>query len=209
MRLFRSASLLSVFYCTLNTYISYRIQRTIIRCTFSIAVKITELICCNWYYWNLYSWIDIHTMATKKVAQDFSGKWNFCHCCGCIDGKHVRIIAPPHSGFGFHWSLFRSSLLWAVSWVSRSYSVAGSCRSREDGSARMLLCSSVQAYCFSSSFLFLCSVVVDDSESGDSTGSGVSCRTDEADGSLDVLDFSFPLPFGCIFTNCLTKNLLD
>jgi len=138
MRLFRSASLLSVFYCTLNTYISYRIQRTIIRCTFSIAVKITELICCNWYYWNLYSWIDIHTMATKKVAQDFSGKWNFCHCCGCIDGKHVRIIAPPHSGFGFHWSLFRSSLLWAVSWVSRSDSVAGSCRSREDGSARTL-----------------------------------------------------------------------
>jgi len=38
----------------------------------------------------------------KKVAQDFSGKWNFQHCCGCIDGKHVRIIAPPHSGSQYY-----------------------------------------------------------------------------------------------------------
>ena len=72
-----------------------------------------------------------------------------------------------------------------------------------------LWCSSVQAYCFSSTFdLFLCSVVADDSESGDSTGGGVSCGTGEADGSPDVLDFPFPfpLPFGGISTNCLTKN---
>ena len=34
----------------------------------------------------------------KEVAQGFSDKWNFHHCCGCIDGKHVRIQAPPHSG---------------------------------------------------------------------------------------------------------------
>lgn len=34
----------------------------------------------------------------KKVAQGFSDKWNFHHCCGCIDGKHVRIQAPPKSG---------------------------------------------------------------------------------------------------------------
>jgi len=48
------------------------------------------------------------TEGWKKVAQDFSGKWNFHHCCGCVDGKHVRIIAPPHSGLGFHWSLLCS-----------------------------------------------------------------------------------------------------
>ena len=33
-----------------------------------------------------------------QVAQDFSDKWNFHHCCGGIDGKHVRIQAPPNSG---------------------------------------------------------------------------------------------------------------
>jgi len=70
----------------------------------------------------------------------------------------------------------------------------------------MLWRSFVQAYCFSSTFFFLCSVVADDSESRDSTGGGVSCGTGEADGSPDVLDFPFPLPFGGIFTNCLTKK---
>ncbi|XP_034033540.1 uncharacterized protein LOC117516795 [Thalassophryne amazonica] len=34
----------------------------------------------------------------KEVAQGFSDKWDFHHCCGCIDGKHVRVLAPPHSG---------------------------------------------------------------------------------------------------------------
>jgi len=71
----------------------------------------------------------------------------------------------------------------------------------------MLWRSFVQAYCFSSTFPFLCSVVADDSESRDSTGGGVSCGTGEADGSPDVLDFPFPLPFGGISTNCLTKKL--
>lgn len=34
----------------------------------------------------------------KDVADAFSEKWNFHHCCGAIDGKHVRIQAPPRSG---------------------------------------------------------------------------------------------------------------
>ena len=29
----------------------------------------------------------------KDVARGFSEKWDFHHCCGCIDGKHVRIKA--------------------------------------------------------------------------------------------------------------------
>ncbi|XP_034039477.1 uncharacterized protein LOC117522184 [Thalassophryne amazonica] len=33
----------------------------------------------------------------KEVAQGFSDKWDFHHCCGSIDGKHVRVLAPPHS----------------------------------------------------------------------------------------------------------------
>jgi len=43
------------------------------------------------------------TMATiaeewKEVSKGFSDRWNFHHCCGCIDGKHVRIQALPNSG---------------------------------------------------------------------------------------------------------------
>lgn len=38
----------------------------------------------------------------KEVANGFSDKWNFHHCCGCIDGKHVRIQAPPNSGSQYY-----------------------------------------------------------------------------------------------------------
>jgi len=38
----------------------------------------------------------------KEVSHDFSQKWNFLHCCGAIDGKHVRIQCPPHSGSRYY-----------------------------------------------------------------------------------------------------------
>ncbi|XP_033749273.1 uncharacterized protein LOC117333962 [Pecten maximus] len=34
----------------------------------------------------------------KEVAKGFSEKWNFHHVCGALDGKHIRILAPPRSG---------------------------------------------------------------------------------------------------------------
>lgn len=34
----------------------------------------------------------------KKIATDFEQKWNFPHCIGAIDGKHVVMNVPPNSG---------------------------------------------------------------------------------------------------------------
>ena len=34
----------------------------------------------------------------KKVATEFEHSWQFPHCIGAIDGKHVTIRSPSHSG---------------------------------------------------------------------------------------------------------------
>lgn len=34
----------------------------------------------------------------KRIATDFEQKWQFPHCLGAIDGKHVAITLPPGCG---------------------------------------------------------------------------------------------------------------
>ncbi|CAH2095128.1 unnamed protein product [Euphydryas editha] len=34
----------------------------------------------------------------KTVARNFEIKWNFPHCIGAVDGKHVHIICPANTG---------------------------------------------------------------------------------------------------------------
>jgi len=38
----------------------------------------------------------------KKIAHDFEIKWNFPHCIGSINGKHVIIQSPIHSGSKYY-----------------------------------------------------------------------------------------------------------
>ncbi|CAH1957427.1 unnamed protein product [Acanthoscelides obtectus] len=39
-------------------------------------------------------WIDI--------AKGFENKWQFINCGGALDGKHIRIVPPPHSGAQYY-----------------------------------------------------------------------------------------------------------
>lgn len=34
----------------------------------------------------------------REVERKFSARWNFPHCCGAVDGKHVEIKKPKQSG---------------------------------------------------------------------------------------------------------------
>ncbi|KAG7473964.1 hypothetical protein MATL_G00101450 [Megalops atlanticus] len=38
----------------------------------------------------------------RSITAEFQWRWNFPLCCGAIDGKHVALIAPAHSGSQFH-----------------------------------------------------------------------------------------------------------
>ncbi|KAJ8926365.1 hypothetical protein NQ314_021278 [Rhamnusium bicolor] len=38
----------------------------------------------------------------KDIQTGFSTQWNFPHCCGAIDGKHVQVQQPPNSGSEFY-----------------------------------------------------------------------------------------------------------
>ena len=38
----------------------------------------------------------------KEIANDYYNIWNFPNCLGSIDGKHIRVKCPPHSGSMFY-----------------------------------------------------------------------------------------------------------
>lgn len=50
----------------------------------------------------------------STIARGFEEKWQFPHCLGAIDGKHIRITPPPGSGSYFwNYKHFHSTILMA------------------------------------------------------------------------------------------------
>ncbi|RVE45301.1 hypothetical protein evm_010073 [Chilo suppressalis] len=51
----------------------------------------------------------------KNTAKMFEEKWNFGHCVGAMDGKHIAVEKPPGSGSCFfNYKQFFSVVLFAI-----------------------------------------------------------------------------------------------
>ena len=50
-----------------------------------------------------------------KIAETFTHRWQLPHCLGAVDGKHIKILHPPHSGSEFYnYKGFYSIVLMAI-----------------------------------------------------------------------------------------------
>lgn len=55
-----------------------------------------------------------------KIAAEFEDKWQFPHCLGAVDGKHIKIIIPGGSG-SFFWNYKGSNSLVLMAIVNANY----------------------------------------------------------------------------------------
>ncbi|XP_025410457.1 uncharacterized protein LOC112683587 isoform X2 [Sipha flava] len=61
-------------------------------CGFSIILDSTQVI-------KKVDQIPVSEEEWKIISNNFESKWNFNHCLGAIDGKHIEIIRPQDSGY--------------------------------------------------------------------------------------------------------------
>ena len=73
----------------------------------------------------------------KKISSEFEQRWNFPHCLGAIDGKHIVMQAPAGSGSSFfNYKKTHSIVLLAVFNVGYQFSLVdiGDSGRQSDGS---------------------------------------------------------------------------
>ena len=70
----------------------------------SISTIVYETCEALWIVLNKNGYIEPPTSEEewRKIAIEYEDKWNFPHCIGAIDGKHVVMQAPARSGSSFY-----------------------------------------------------------------------------------------------------------
>lgn len=58
----------------------------------------------------------------KAISKEFEKRWNFPHCIGAIDSKHITIQKPPGTGsYYFNYKLSFSIVLMAIANVNYEF----------------------------------------------------------------------------------------
>lgn len=53
-------------------------------------------------YSDEYLRLPSHEDEWRQIANNFDQKWNFPHCTGALDGKHVEIVCPANTNTIYH-----------------------------------------------------------------------------------------------------------